>query len=154
MKHSKEGQKKKSTTPKKKSSFSSKLATARTSSESKNHPEDKTSRVTFDVKGNDQDVLAGEDRNAPCAMDTDDDLPATQPIDDRVLKDVVAYVEVRSTNDNRSKAICRELVQLGAVVAKTFSNDVTHVVLKEGSKRTITKATKKGVHLVSVLWVD
>ncbi|XP_061181623.1 microcephalin-like [Saccostrea echinata] len=154
MKHSKEGQKKKSTTPKKKSFVSSKLSTARTSCESKHQLEDKTSRVTFDVKENGMDVLAGEDRNASCTMDTDDDLPATQPIDDRVLKDVVAYVEVRSTNDNRSKAICRELVQLGAVVAKTFSNDVTHVVLKEGSKRTITKATKKGVHLVSVLWVD
>lgn len=71
-----------------------------------------------------------------------------------LFTDVVAYVEVRSTNDNRSKAICRELVQLGAVVAKTFTDDVTHVVLKEGSKRTINKATKKGVHLVSVLWVD
>lgn len=71
-----------------------------------------------------------------------------------LFTDVVTYVEVRSTNDNRSKAICRELVQLGAVVAKTFTDDVTHVVLKEGSKRTINKATKKGVHLVSVLWVD
>ncbi|KAK3091918.1 hypothetical protein FSP39_023727 [Pinctada imbricata] len=84
----------------------------------------------------------------------DDNLPATQPVDDRVLKDVVAYVEVRSGHDNRSRAVCKELVQLGAVVEKKFTDDVTHVIFKEGSKRTINKAQKKGIHLLSVLWVD
>ncbi|OWF35919.1 uncharacterized protein LOC110442362 [Mizuhopecten yessoensis] len=83
-----------------------------------------------------------------------DDLPNTQAVDDRVLKEVVAYVEVRSTNDNRTKAICKELENLGAKIKKTFTEDVTHVVYKEGCKRTRTKAQKKGVFLVSVLWVD
>lgn len=68
--------------------------------------------------------------------------------------DVVAYVEVRSTNDNRSEAICKELELLGADVSKKFTDNVTHVVFKEGTKRTKTKAAKLKVHLVSVLWVD
>ena len=68
--------------------------------------------------------------------------------------DVVAYVEVRTTNDNRSAAVRRELQLLGATVVKKFTDDVTHVVFKEGSNRTKTKAQKKDVHFVSVLWVD
>lgn len=68
--------------------------------------------------------------------------------------DVVVYVEVRFINDNRSKVICRELVQFGVVVVKIFIDDVIYVVFKEGSKRIINKVIKKGVYLVSVLWVD
>ena len=48
----------------------------------------------------------------------------------------------------------KELWQLGATVVKKFTSDVTHVVFKEGSNRTKTKAQKKGIHLVSVLWVE
>ncbi|VDH90459.1 microcephalin [Mytilus galloprovincialis] len=88
------------------------------------------------------------------AYDDGDDLPATQMLDNRVLKNVIAYVEVRSTNDNRSDAIRKELEQLGATVTKKFTEDVTHVIFKEGSKRTKTKAAKNKCHLVSVLWVD
>ncbi|XP_063412281.1 microcephalin-like [Mytilus trossulus] len=88
------------------------------------------------------------------ANDDDDDLPATQMLDNRVLKNVIAYVEVRSTNDNRSDAIRKELEHLGATVTKKFTEDVTHVIFKEGSKRTKTKAAKNKCHLVSVLWVD
>lgn len=61
---------------------------------------------------------------------------------------------MRSTNDNRSDAIRKELEQLGATVTKKFTEDVTHVIFKEGSKRTKTKAAKNKCHLVSVLWVD
>ncbi|KAK3592156.1 hypothetical protein CHS0354_019447 [Potamilus streckersoni] len=86
--------------------------------------------------------------------DRDEDLPATQILDDRVLKDVVAYVEVRSTNDNRSQAICKELEALGARVSKKFTDDVTHVIYKEGSKRTRNKAQKREVPMVSVLWIE
>ncbi|KAL3867871.1 hypothetical protein ACJMK2_040717 [Sinanodonta woodiana] len=68
--------------------------------------------------------------------------------------DVVAYVEVRSTNDNRSQAICKELESLGARVSKKFTDDVTHVIYKEGGKRTRNKAQKRGVPLVSVLWIE
>jgi len=68
--------------------------------------------------------------------------------------DVVAYVEARSGNDNRSGAISRELELLGATVEKKFTNDVTHVIFKAGSKMTQERARKRGIHLVSVLWVD
>ncbi|KAL5020553.1 hypothetical protein ScPMuIL_003445 [Solemya velum] len=88
------------------------------------------------------------------AESSDDSTPPTQPVDDRILKDVVAYVEVRSGRDNRSKAVCWVLEQLGAVVAKSFTDEVTHVIFKEGSKRTKNRAQKKKLHLVSVLWVD
>ena len=70
------------------------------------------------------------------------------------LSDVVAFAEVRSGHDNRSESVRRELEQLGATVTRKFDNSVTHVIFKEGSKRTLTKAKKKGVHLVSVLWVE
>ncbi|XP_076441370.1 microcephalin-like [Babylonia areolata] len=43
---------------------------------------------------------------------------------------------------------------MGAKVEEKFSDDVTHVIFKEGKKRTLDKAQKLGVHLVSVLWVD
>ena len=68
--------------------------------------------------------------------------------------DVVAYVEVRSQNENRSRCIIRELTQLGAEVVPKFTNEVTHVIFKDGKKATRDKAQKKGIHLVSVLWVD
>ncbi len=67
---------------------------------------------------------------------------------------MIAYVEVRTDKDNRSRAIEKELINLGASVVPKFTNDVTHVVYKEGKKMTRDKAAKKNIHLVSVLWVD
>ncbi|XP_059153194.1 microcephalin-like [Physella acuta] len=71
-----------------------------------------------------------------------------------ILKDVVAYVEVRSNNDNRSAAVSQKLLQLGATVQPTFSDDVTHVVFKEGLKRTWIKAQKRNIPVVSVSWLN
>uniref|UniRef100_A0AC11CZI5 Microcephalin 1 n=1 Tax=Ovis aries TaxID=9940 RepID=A0AC11CZI5_SHEEP len=73
-----------------------------------------------------------------------------------VLKDVVAYVEVWSTNgtENYSKTFRNQLVDMGAKVSKTFNKQVTHVVFKDGYQSTWEKAQKRGVKLVSVLWVD
>nr|XP_054772049.1 bromodomain-containing protein DDB_G0270170-like [Lytechinus pictus] len=87
-------------------------------------------------------------------MESEDDIPNTQQVDDRVLKDVVAYIEVRTKTENRSKGVSKQLELLGAKVEKKFTNDVTHVVWKDGKKSTRDKAVKKGVRLVSVLWVD
>ncbi|XP_078688259.1 microcephalin-like isoform X2 [Branchiostoma floridae x Branchiostoma belcheri] len=89
--------------------------------------------------------------------DDDDDMPpATQPVDSRVLKDVVVYVEVRcnDTMENRSKAVAKQLELLGAQVEPKLSREVTHVVFKDGKKSTLDRAIKKGLHLVSVLWVE
>ncbi|XP_077991565.1 uncharacterized protein LOC144445799 [Glandiceps talaboti] len=81
--------------------------------------------------------------------------PLPQPaVESTVLKDVVAYVEVRSNSENRSKAVAWQLELLGAKVVSKFTDDVTHVVWKDGKTITRTKAVKKGIHLVSVLWID
>ncbi|XP_020736554.2 microcephalin isoform X4 [Odocoileus virginianus] len=73
-----------------------------------------------------------------------------------VLKDVVAYVEVWSANgtENYSKTFRSQLMDLGAKVSKTFNKQVTHVVFKDGYQSTWEKAQKRGVKLVSVLWVE
>jgi microcephalin len=63
-------------------------------------------------------------------------------------------VEVRTANDNRSAAVKLVLERMGAIVEDTFTSNVTHVVFKEGKKRTVDKAHKHGIPLVSVLWVD
>ncbi|XP_021572769.1 microcephalin [Carlito syrichta] len=43
---------------------------------------------------------------------------------------------------------------MGAKVSKTFNKQVTHVVFKDGYQSTWNKAQKRGVKLVSVLWVE
>lgn len=45
-------------------------------------------------------------------------------------------------------------MDMGAKVSKTFNKQVTHVVFKDGYQSTWEKAQKRGVKLVSVLWVD
>ncbi|XP_046544827.1 uncharacterized protein LOC124255034 isoform X2 [Haliotis rubra] len=99
-----------------------------------------------------ENVREGE---TDCTFDSElsDDSTSTAPAT-HVLNGVTAYVEVRTCNDNRSHAISAALRQLGAVVASKFTDDVTHVIFKEGLKRTRDKAVKKNIHLVSVLWVD
>ncbi|KAM9201214.1 microcephalin [Dugong dugon] len=73
-----------------------------------------------------------------------------------ILKDVVAYVDVWSSNgtENYSKTFTNQLVDMGAKVSKTFNKQVTHVVFKDGYQHTWDKARKKGIKLVSVLWVE
>ncbi|XP_051688645.2 microcephalin isoform X2 [Oryctolagus cuniculus] len=73
-----------------------------------------------------------------------------------VLKDVVAYVEVWSSKgtENYSKTFTNQLLDMGAKVSKTFNKQVTHVVFKDGYQSTWDKAQKRGVKLVSVLWVE
>ena len=70
-----------------------------------------------------------------------------------IYSDVTAYVDVRTQDENRSDGIRSQLASLGATVVATFTNQVTHVIYKDGYKATLQKANKTGVHLVSVLWV-
>ncbi|XP_012501323.1 PREDICTED: microcephalin [Propithecus coquereli] len=83
-------------------------------------------------------------------------MAAPRPCGDSVLKDVVAYVEVWSSNgtENYSKTFTNQLVDMGAKVSKTFNKQVTHVVFKDGYQSTWDKAQQRGVKLVSVLWVE
>ncbi|XP_064173092.1 microcephalin isoform X1 [Anguilla rostrata] len=71
------------------------------------------------------------------------------------LKDVVAFVDVWSSSrtENYSKPFIQQLQEMGAEVSKTFDKHVTHVVFKNGHQHTWNKAKKRGVKLVSVLWV-
>ena len=72
------------------------------------------------------------------------------------VTDVTAYVDVRSGSENRSLAIACELTRLGATVLDRFTEGVTHVVFKDGHKRTLNMARRREgrVKLVSVLWVE
>ncbi|XP_072247202.1 microcephalin [Leuresthes tenuis] len=72
-----------------------------------------------------------------------------------VLKDVVAYVDVWSSDKraNYSKPFIQQLQEMGAEVSKRFNKQVTHVVFNNGHPATWRKAKKSDVRLVSVLWV-
>ncbi|XP_064110798.1 uncharacterized protein LOC135218422 isoform X2 [Macrobrachium nipponense] len=83
-----------------------------------------------------------------------DDYPQTQPASTLILEDVVAYVEVRIKRANHSDVIKDQLKALGAVVRERLTSDVTHVIFRDGSKGTFNRAKKRGLHLVSSLWVD
>ncbi|XP_068247059.1 microcephalin [Palaemon carinicauda] len=78
----------------------------------------------------------------------------TQPASTLILEGVVAYVEVRIHRANHSDVIRDQLIALGAAVREKLTSDVTHVVFKDGSKGTFNRAKKRGLHLVSSLWVD
>ncbi|ELU07307.1 hypothetical protein CAPTEDRAFT_222250 [Capitella teleta] len=71
-----------------------------------------------------------------------------------ILNGVVAHVEVRSKHENRSHAVEKELLRLGASIEPKLTKTVTHVVFKEGKQATWKKAQSWGVHLVSVLWIE
>ncbi|XP_049560216.1 microcephalin isoform X1 [Orcinus orca] len=83
-------------------------------------------------------------------------MAAPETLGGPVLKDVVAYVEVWSASgtENYSKTFTNQLADMGAKVSKTFNKEVTHVVFKDGYQSTWAKAQKRGVKLVSVLWVE
>ncbi|XP_068183017.1 microcephalin [Antennarius striatus] len=80
-------------------------------------------------------------------MTTNNDCP--------VLKDVVAYVDVWSSDKtaNYSKPFVQQLQEMGAQVSKTFTKLVTHVVFYNGHTATWRRAKKSNVKLVSALWV-
>ncbi|PIK39929.1 putative microcephalin isoform X2 [Apostichopus japonicus] len=84
----------------------------------------------------------------------DNEVHCISEDDKFVLKDVVAYVEVRTKTENRSRGVQYQLEQLGANVVSKLSNNVTHLIWKDGKKPTLERARKRGIHVVSVLWVE
>ncbi|XP_033835211.2 microcephalin [Periophthalmus magnuspinnatus] len=80
---------------------------------------------------------------------------ATNSTISSVLKDVVAYVDVWSSDKtaNYSKPFVQQLQEMGAQVTKTFTKQVTHVIFSHGHPATWRRAKKSHVKLVSVLWV-
>ncbi|XP_037804271.1 uncharacterized protein LOC119598642 [Penaeus monodon] len=79
---------------------------------------------------------------------------ATEPDVTVILRGVIAYVEVRMGSDNRSQVIKEQLKVLGAEVRDRLSPDTTHIIFKDGSKATFNRAQKRGLHLVSSLWLE
>ncbi|XP_071807312.1 microcephalin-like isoform X2 [Asterias amurensis] len=112
--------------------------------------------LTLDASITSAGVSSSADEAMLIDSDNENDIPDMEPLDNRVLKDVVAYVEVRTKTENRSNSVRKQLERLGATVVMRFTNDepVTHVIWKDGKKSTKDKALKRGLHLVSVLWVD
>lgn len=90
QKHGKEGQKKKSTTPTNVKSVLSKQMSSATSSghHSNQKLDERKSKVAFTLNENDK-INSMEDD-----VDMEDQLPATQPVDDRVLKGFLKYSSV------------------------------------------------------------
>lgn len=95
-------------------------------------------------------ILDAYDKDSNCL----DELDPTQPSSMLILQDVIAYVEVRSGGDNRSMGVKDQLQRLGAVVSETFSDDVTHVVFKDGLPSTYNRALRRRIPVVSVLWIE
>ncbi|XP_071523507.1 microcephalin-like isoform X2 [Panulirus ornatus] len=85
---------------------------------------------------------------------TQEELTIPQSALNSALQGIVAYVEVRMGSDNRSAVIKEQLKALGAEVRERLTADVTHVIFKDGSKSVFDRAMKRGLHLVSSLWVE
>ena len=71
-----------------------------------------------------------------------------------ILSSVVAYVEVRTSHENRSRCVQEQLSSLGATVSQRLTKQVTHVIFKDGSLSTYNRAKKLGMHIVSVTWIE
>lgn len=67
---------------------------------------------------------------------------------------MIAFVEVYSGAENRTRYIANEIRNLGATVSQRFTNKVTHVIFREGLQSTIEKARARNVPCVSALWID
>ncbi|XP_063244625.1 microcephalin isoform X2 [Bacillus rossius redtenbacheri] len=88
------------------------------------------------------------------ARDVESPIPDTQPVSAVLLKDVVAYVEVRSNGEDRSAGVKSHLQELGATVVDRLNKRVTHVLFKEGLLSTYNKAMKWHIPLVTVQWIE
>ncbi|KAK9886775.1 hypothetical protein WA026_018429 [Henosepilachna vigintioctopunctata] len=73
---------------------------------------------------------------------------------EKILRNVTAYVEIKSDGNDRSGGAKALLKSMGATVSDKFSRDVTHVIFKDGSYETYQRAKLLKVHFVSVLWLE
>lgn len=63
-------------------------------------------------------------------------------------------MEVRSQAENRSRAIAQELRDLGVTVSDRLGPNITHIVYRQGCRRTAQWAERHDVPLVSVSWIQ
>lgn len=84
---------------------------------------------------------------------SDSSDPSPLPFE-KLLDGVIAYVEVKTRDGDRSAAVKSVIRAMGATVRDHFTKDVTHVIFKDGSFRTYQRAKMVKAHLVSLLWVE
>ena len=77
------------------------------------------------------------------------DMEVATPLPAPALAGTVVMVDFRTGADNRSKPLESLASSLGAVVVKSLTSDVTHLVFKDGSLGLYNKAKKKGVKIVA-----
>ncbi|ESO03430.1 hypothetical protein HELRODRAFT_173726 [Helobdella robusta] len=90
----------------------------------------------------------------PDQVVSDESSPASAIPTSEILKGVTAYVDVHALKHNYSSTFATELIELGANVSKRMTPDVTHVVFKDGSRRTVKAAMRRNLPLVNTVWVD
>lgn len=99
----------------------------------------------FDVPHEQQELVSTEERETAAAK------PKTIQ---EVMKDVVAFVEVRSGHDNRTEGIKNVMKMLGATVCDKIDKKTTHVIFKGGRLSTYQRAKKLGIPMVPIMWIE
>lgn len=93
-------------------------------------------------------------KESPSSGSTSDSSSSSPLPFEKLLEGVVAYVEVKTRDGDRSEAVKSVIRAMGATVRDVFMKDVTHVIFKDGSFRTYQRAKLIKAHLVSLLWVE
>ncbi|GAB6033458.1 BRCA1 associated RING domain 1 [Chamberlinius hualienensis] len=71
-----------------------------------------------------------------------------------ILKGLIAYVDIRSGEENRTETFKYLLRTMGATVTPGLNKTVTHVIFRDGPKKTYEKAKKRGLFILSAAWVS
>lgn len=100
-----------------------------------------------------EQMLKGNKESRVSSSASDSSGPSPLPFD-KLLEGVIAYVEVKTKDGDRSEAVKSVVRAMGATVRDLFTKDVTHVIFKDGSFRTYQRAKMAKKHLVSLLWVE
>ena len=70
------------------------------------------------------------------------------------LYGLVILVDIKDGKDDKSESFHEILYDLGAEIAKTFNKKVNLVLFSGSNQKTINKAEKKKLPMVSPLWVQ
>ncbi|KAJ8980809.1 hypothetical protein NQ317_016176 [Molorchus minor] len=101
-----------------------------------------------------ESINADDRESCSSSQQSGDSGSASPLLFNNLLDGVIAYVEVRSKDQDRSNGAKALMRSMGATVRDQFTKDVTHVIFKDGSFTTYQKAKLMNVHLVSVLWIE
>ena len=71
-----------------------------------------------------------------------------------LFKGIIAFVEVKINQLDKSDFVTTRLKSMGATIAKRLTKRCTHLVFKDGKAASYTKAKHLGLHIVSVSWIE